>query len=485
MLTFVIFVAVFGGMVFVHEFGHYIVARLFKIEVEEFGFGFPPRAVRLWRSKGKIVIGGKSVQIPLNFDLPFESLNGLHEEAIATADMVNEHLVLRSIKLVRAEKMFRSTRPVLESNDDLRLKNEYLPLEQQRPEQVIEPEPVRPVSAMTQGAIQVNGAISAIEQGTEFTLNALPLGGFVRPKGENDPTVEGGLAAASPWKRLGVLFAGPLMNLLTAVIVASLIIAQMGIPVPGKLLIREVTPGSPAEQAGLKANDIVLSVNGTPVSETAAMIALIRRNLDTPIELMVERNGELLTITPTPLSSRSAQEGALGVLLGYPTRPASFSETIIGGFTATGLYAAALVYLPIGLIQGAINPSDARLSGLKGIYDMLSLAVQRDVQTRELPVSPPSSSGAAGEPAVPQQPTNYVLEMIVMLSISLGIFNLFPIPALDGGRILFTLPEIIFRRRIPHRLENAVNSVAFLLLLGLMVVVNVMDFINPVNIRLP
>src|SRR5690349_12085198 len=204
MLTFVVFVMVFGGMVFVHEFGHYIVARLFKIEVEEFGFGFPPRAWRLWRSKGSIVIGGKSIQIPANFDLPFDPLNGLYEEARATADMVDDRLVLRSIELVRTEKMFRSTRPVLEYSDDLRLKNEYLPLDQQRPDdEAAEPGPVRPVSIMHQGAIEINGAISVIEQGTEFTLNALPLGGFVRPKGENDPSVEGGLAAASPWKRLG------------------------------------------------------------------------------------------------------------------------------------------------------------------------------------------------------------------------------------------------------------------------------------------
>ncbi len=75
--------------------------------------------------------------------------------------------------------------------------------------------------------------------------------------------------------------------------------------------------------------------------------------------------------------------------------------------------------------------------------------------------------------------------MIAMLSITLGVFNLFPIPALDGGRILFTLPEILFRRRIPARFENAVNSVAFLVLIGLMVVVNVMDFVNPISTKFP
>jgi len=82
-------------------------------------------------------------------------------------------------------------------------------------------------------------------------------------------------------------------------------------------------------------------------------------------------------------------------------------------------------------------------------------------------------------------PTYYVLSLIGMLSVSLGVFNLLPIPALDGGRILFTLPEILFRRRIPPKFENMVNGVAMLVLIGLMLVVNVMDFINPVNINLP
>ena len=72
-----------------------------------------------------------------------------------------------------------------------------------------------------------------------------------------------------------------------------------------------------------------------------------------------------------------------------------------------------------------------------------------------------------------------------MLSVSLAVFNLLPIPALDGGRILFTLPEIILRRRIPYKLENTINGVAMLLLIALMVFINAMDFINPANVKLP
>src|SRR3569832_1297747 len=99
MTTFIVFVVVFGGMIFLHEFGHFIVARLFKIPVEEFGFGIPPRAWRFWRHKGHLVIGGQKVIIPSNYDLPFDWQDGLYEEATATADEIgNNQLVLRTIE---------------------------------------------------------------------------------------------------------------------------------------------------------------------------------------------------------------------------------------------------------------------------------------------------------------------------------------------------------------------------------------------------
>jgi regulator of sigma E protease len=185
-----------------------------------------------------------------------------------------------------------------------------------------------------------------------------------------------------------------------------------------------------------------------------------------------------LSFTAMPLSSRTKQEGALGVSLTSATRPATFREIITGGATYTGLQAASIVYLPIALIQGVIAPADARLVGFKGIFDMFNVAVQEDVHTRQQVAA--TSSGAS-----PAKPTNWTLNLIGILSVSLGVMNLLPIPALDGGRILFTLPEILFRRRIPTKWENIVNATAMLALIALMLFINVMDFVNPVNISLP
>jgi regulator of sigma E protease len=365
-VTLIIFIFALGGMIFVHELGHFIAARWAGIEVEEFGFGLP------------------------------------------------------SYKL----------------------------------------------------------ATLFTWKGTEFTLHALPFGGFVRPKGENDPNVPGGLASASPWKRLVVLVAGPLMNLITAVIVFSLLIAMEGVAVPGSVKIDSVSENSPAMIAGLERGDILLAINGEKVTDIQPAIDIIQKNLDKPVELLIERNGKEMTITATPLSTRKREEGALGVALSYPTRAATIGEIAGGGVTITALQAATIVYLPIALIRGAIAPADARFVGFKGIFDMFGMAVQEDVSSRQEAAAAPANGSAP-------RPTNWTLNLIGVLSISLGVMNLFPIPALDGGRILFTLPEILFHKRIPTEWENRVNAVAMLLLICLLVFVNVMDFINPVKIPTP
>jgi regulator of sigma E protease len=466
-MTLLIVVIVFGGMVFLHEFGHFMAARFFKIEIEEFGFGFPPRVLRLWQSKGSLILNGQNIEVPGGFKFSFDLRDHPKEAVKATVNSIDGKMILCSLELAET-KAIDPSKPVVVDRQGNVLGQELTPLPGSQKKDII---------VTKRGEIELNGSISEIHLGTEFTLNALPIGGFVRPKGENDPNVLDGLAAANPWKRLGVLFAGPLMNLITAIIVMSVIIAQTGIGVPGKVLIENVSENSPAQQAGIQANDVLVTVSGTPVSTLDDAKALIRAGIDTPLEMIIERGGKQITITATPLSSRPADQGALGIGLSYPRRSATIGEIVGGGFLYTGMQAAGILYMPIGLIQGAIAPKDARLIGMKGIYDIFGQAVQRDTQSRQQPATP-------GEPPA-TQPTNYILSLIAMLSISLAVFNLLPIPALDGGRILFTLPEILFRRRIPYKLENVINGVAMLLLIALMIFINAMDFINPITVKLP
>jgi regulator of sigma E protease len=315
-------------------------------------------------------------------------------------------------------------------------------------------------------------------KGTRFTLNWLPIGGFVRPKGENDPNVPGGLAAASPWTRLLVLFAGPTMNLLLGILVFSILFFQIGVPDYTKVEIDEVMAGSPAAQAGIKTNDIIVSANGVAVNSTTQLHDLIYGNLDKPIQLALRRGAQTVTVTAVPSSKRPQGQGALGISMGPALIPSgSAIESVRYGSLAVYEQTRLLVLLPAQLIRGQVSPENSRFVGLKGIYDLFGQAVSRDVQSREpLPAS---------APAGPQTPTYFTLQLIGVLTISLGVLNLFPFPALDGGRIFFILPELLLRRRIPPEWENKINAVGMALLLAFMVYVNVMDFVNPAIVTLP
>ena len=154
----------------------------------------------------------------------------------------------------------------------------------------------------------------------------------------------------------------------------------------------------------------------------------------------------------------------------------SVAETVGLGARWTGYSVRTLISLPAQLIRGTISPEQGRIIGLKGIYDVLGQSVSHDVQASNNPE--PGTSA-------PVDPPYRTLELLASLTISLGVFNLFPFPALDGGRIIFVLPELIFRRRVSPQLENLVHGMGMALLLLFMLYVNVMDFINPINVTIP
>jgi regulator of sigma E protease len=369
-LTWIVFILAFGGMVLIHEFGHFIVARLCGIEVEEFGIGLP-----------------------------------------------------------------------------------------------------------TPGALTL-----FTWQGTRFTLNWLPLGGFVRPKGENDPNVPGGLAAASPWKRLAVLFAGPLMNLLAAVIIYSIIFNRVGVPDTSRVLVVSVTPESPAAAAGLRDGDIFVSGNGQAIQNYEELRVIVDQNVDKPVNFVVDRQGQQLELTATPRMSETEKRVLIGVGLGVPFKQrSSWTETLDLGIQYTGYSVRTLISLPAQLIRGTLAPEQGRIIGLKGIFDILGQSVSHDVQASNESASNPQQP-VSTDPI--DQPVR-TLELLASLTISLGVFNLFPFPALDGGRIIFILPELLFRRRVSPQIENLVHGMGMAVLLLFMIYVNVMDFINPVAVTIP
>lgn len=302
-------------------------------------------------------------------------------------------------------------------------------------------------------------------KGTEITLNWIPFGGFVRPKGEADDTVEGGMASAPAWKRLVIAISGPLMNFLIGIILLVVIYGAIGIPASDQAMITQISPDSPAMAVGLLSGDIITAVDGQPIEDIDQLIAVVAERAGTPITLTVARGDQVETVSITPRLDPPPGEGAMGVALSNPLKPTPFFQSIGYAFQSTGYIIRETLLLPVRLVRGTVNPSLARPVGYKGIYDIYSQAVEMDQET-SIPTAEP----------IPV----FTMSIIANISLALGITNLLPIPALDGGRILFTLPELIIRKRIPQKWENAVNTISFLLLILLMVVITVLDFTNPI-----
>jgi regulator of sigma E protease len=344
------FIAVLAVLILVHELGHFIAARIFKVEVEEFGIGYPPRIVTLFERGG-----------------------------------------------------------------------------------------------------------------TKYSLNWLPFGGFVRMKGQDDPSEPGSFAAANPWARIAILLAGPVMNLLVAVVIYTLIISIIGVPDTTRVQVLEVAENSPAEQSGMLAGDIILEINGEEINGQDELTQVIQSYLGKSITITYERDGEIGELVTTPRENPPPNEGAVGIIITHPTQAINPASAVPGAFVATYEHSKALLGFAGKLVTGNVPPEEGRLMGLKGMYDFYE-------DTRE-------SEPIAGIP-----PVINVLSFIVNITISFGILNLLPIPALDGGRILFALPEALFKKRIPPKYESVINLVSFALLLLLLIYINLQDFINPVQI---
>jgi regulator of sigma E protease len=478
-LTWIVFILAFGGMVLIHEFGHFIVARWSKVEVEEFGIGLPtPGALTLWSNKGHLLLeDGGRVEIPSNFKIPVNWNELIGNKVKITVDRVDDRLVMRSIEALKMEE------PKHHASSRLEFGEVYV----DRSGNVI-PQPERVDQAPSRklikagkrtGEAELLDVITEVHPGTRFTLNWLPLGGFVRPKGENDPSVPGGLAAASPWKRLAVLFAGPLMNLLTAVLIYSLIFSRVGVPDTSRVLVASVVEGGPAAQAGFETGDIFVSGNGQPIGSYEDLRRIVDANENQPVLFVLDRRGKQIELTASPQMNEEANRIMIGVGLGEPLKKAgSPLETLRLGAQFTYYNIRALIALPAQMIRGSLDSEQSRLVGLKGIFDVLQQTVRNDVQAS-------ASNAAAPTPTDDPFGSSRTLLLIASLSISLGIFNLFPFPALDGGRIIFVLPELIFRRRVSPQLENLVHGVGMAFLLLLMIYINVMDFVNPINITIP
>ena len=340
MLTTVgIFIGILVGLILAHEFGHFITAKAFRVEVKEFGLGFPPR-----------IIGRK-----------------------------------------RGE--------------------------------------------------------------TIYSLNAIPLGGFTKLAGEEDPEAPRSLAGKPTGIRVLVLSAGSLMNLLAPLVlftIAFMIPHDVGI---GQVMVEEVAPNSPAATTGIEDGDTILSINDRPVKNTGDLQRYIQLNLGREMEI---------TVTHDDLSRESFRlaprwrppegEGAIGITV------RTIDATVVRQ-SEPAWRAASL---------GVSTCVETFVLFKNGVLSMITGATPLEVR------GPVGIAEMTGE--VARAGLSPLLEFAAFLSINLGLINIFPLPALDGGRIAFVLLEKVRGgKRIPPKTEGLIHLIGFALLIGVIIAITYTD----------
>lgn len=298
--------------------------------------------------------------------------------------------------------------------------------------------------------------------GVIYSINAIPFGAFVKMLGEEDPTQPGSFARQSKRVRAVVLAAGSGMNFITAAIVFGIAyMAGWPTPVDGEVEIGQVVVGAPAEQAGLRAGDLVRSINGQPITRVEDFRAITQQYLGQPMRVDVQRGDEQVSVTMTPRPNPPEGQGAVGVALRSPVRPTSHGplESVALGFWRATQIVVFTLAAPVMAIQGAISPDMLRPIGLPGMAQVASQAVDY----------------AAGTGAwFP------ILTVTGTFSAGLAVANMLPLPALDGGRLLFIAIEAVRGRRVTPEREGMFHFVGIVVLITLMVLISVNDLVSPI-----
>ena len=288
---------------------------------------------------------------------------------------------------------------------------------------------------------------------TEVSLRLVPLGGYVRFAGEEgiepdediDIPEERLLTSLPPAKRALVMLAGPLMNLVVAMVAFFLVLSFVGIAKP-TTQIAEVVAGYPAYEAGIQPGDRIIRVEDAEISEWGDMVALVQKRTGVPTTIVVEREGNILSFTLTPIDVSGT--GIIGVKAEVTTVRFGVFRGIKEAFLETIFVSVAWIATVAGMIGGAIAPE---LTGPVGISQILGEAARQGI--------------------------GQLLYVLGFLSANFALINLLPIPSLDGSRLLFVAVEGIRGKPIDPAKENIIHFIEFFLLMVLFIVITYKDIL--------
>ncbi len=364
LVTILVFLLILSVLVLIHEAGHFFVAKFFKIKVEEFGFGLPPRAFGIKR--------GETIY-SINW-LPIGGFVKLYGEDEAGSGKVSLPKEEKQIKAKDADRAFYS----------------------------------RPV-----------------------------------------------------WQRATVVFAGVFMNFVLAVTIVSFLFSFIGVPVAGKdVIVDQVISGAPAQKAGLKKGDTIVSINSIKIESPDQLVSYTKGHLGEKLILKVkDQKANVRELEVIPRKTYPSDQGPMGVAISqnvttkkYPIWEAPFVGTkeVLNQSVMIGKGLFTVVFQLV--TQGSV-PKD--VAGPLGIAQLTGTVV------------------GIGLPAV--------LSFVALLSLNLAIINILPIPALDGGRLFFILIEGFTGRKVSPKIENYAHTIGMAVLLGLIALITIHDLLRIIS----
>ena len=277
---------------------------------------------------------------------------------------------------------------------------------------------------------------------TMYSLRAFPVGGYCLMLGEDEENNDPGAFSNSPiMSRIGSVAAGPLVNMLVTVLIYSLVIAPVAAPVIG-----QVTKGMPAEKAGIVAGEKIVEINDVKITSWQNMKPEIAKHEGEQITVTVESNGVQRKVQLAPVKNPSTNDVVIGVA--QKVKIAGFS--LIEGIKTTGSITKMMLSFLGQLVMGKTDAGE--------VSGPISIIVYMNEAARTGFIS--------------------VLFLTAIISLNLGIFNLLPVPALDGGRLVFLFIELIRRKPVPAEKEGMVHFVGLVALMALSVFLMYKDIIK-------
>lgn len=485
------FIVVLGVLVFIHELGHHLAAKLFGMKVDAFSLGFPPRAWGFrWGTKKLRLKFIRDITSAIQANATFKKLhqNLLAKGTATSADesmrqlieLFHVHVEETKIQVLnkkgKPEERIETKTNVMISEGDVSKKFTSGEKDAMYKDFISDADLVD--SFYRYGEI-MNDTVYKEKYLTDYCVSWIPLGGYCKINGMIDESfdvesMKEGVPKpweyrAKPiWQRIVAITGGVLFNFLLAVLIFTVIALNNGLPDMDKYnayklgtVIQTVNPGSPAEAAGLKSGDKIIAIDGKTVDEWMSLVQIIHSKPEEKISVRFQRGDETfdVDIVPNRIKAQTPEGlkevGQIGIgpsQLPEFIREASFAEAVQFGFNNTYRVSALILVNVKQIILGEQSLKES-MGGPIAIVKMTGEVKQQQ--------------GWAG-----------IWGFMALLSISLAVFNLFPIPALDGGHLVFLIVEGIIRRPLSIKFKLYAQQVGMAILLTFIAYVTFNDIMK-------